>query len=224
MRLELLALALLAACGGLGSNGDASDGVTTDSDGNGDTDTDTDADSDTDTDTDGPSGGSYDLDCDADYLANTPPPGTPDGSCITQEVHCGDVIYHDTAEGSEIYDDRFWTDHFLTSTLEPGDLDGPERVYLFRDLGPGQTVSFDVYSCDPVWGSTIWYGDVSGDFCDTDDAYASAEHMIGAGTTTNIGDRINGTFTGSYDVIAIVDTYHGATTNFAMSVTCGVTN
>ncbi len=188
-----------------------------------DTDTDTDADTDADTDTDTtytPPGG-YPPDCQADYLSGTPAPGSGGAACITEEVFCGDVIYATTEGADALYDYEFWEQNFLISTLEPGDLDGPERVYLFRGLDYEQTVTFTVDSCGALWGSTILYGDVSGAFCDYDDPLILGQHMIGGGTGFQYGTRVNGIYAADYDIIVIVDSYQGNVDNFTMTVACG---
>jgi hypothetical protein len=218
-------LGLACACSGSKSDDEGAGDAVTDRTGDADTDTDTDSDidadtdADTDTDTYTPPGGNP-PDCGADYLTTTPAPGDGGFGCLTQEVFCDDVIYATNEGGGTLYDYDYWADHFLLATLDSGDLDGPERVYLFRDLGPGQSVTFTVDSCGAMWGSTIEYGDSSGDFCDYNDPSILGQHMIGGGTGYNVGARINGTYTGTYDVIAIIDSYQGNVGNFTMTVTC----
>ncbi len=159
-------------------------------------------------------------DCEADYLAGTPVPGSA-GACLTEEVFCGDVLYQTTEGGDTLYDDGFWERNFLSSTLEAGDLDGPERVYVFRGLTFDQTVTFTVDSCGEMWGSTLLYGDVSGEACDYDDPLIQGQHMIGAGTGLNVGTRINGSYSASYDIVVIVDGFQDTVGNFTLTVGCG---
>ena len=218
-------LGLWVGCTGANADkAESTDRIVTDA-GGGDADTDTDADADSDptpTGTSGTTGATANgLDCDADWSAQTPPPGLPEGECITQTLACGDVVKQATAGGSQLYDDGFWTDHFMSATVDPGALDGVERVYLFEGLGPGEVVTFDVQSCEPLWGTSMYYGDVSGAFCDPDDLWTSGQHLSGAGSTSQTGSRLNGTVSGDYDVILILDTLDAVETNFVVTVSCG---
>jgi hypothetical protein len=120
MRIAAWVAVIAAGCDGLGGGKDAGDtpnvdgddddgGADADADADADTDADADADADSDADTD--TGTTSDLDCNADYLALTPAPGAAGlGSCVTQELHCGDVIYATNTGGSTIYDYVYWED------------------------------------------------------------------------------------------------------------------
>ena len=223
MRLGWAGIALVMACtGSKDKDEDATDRTVTDGDGDTDADADGDADSDTDTDTD--ADGNTDptelgLDCDADYSGSTPAPGSA-GQCFTQVIACGDLIYGTTVGGDATYDADYWITRQMSSTLDAGDLAGPERVYLFEGLAAGEAVTFDVVSCDDVWGTTMTYGDVSGDMCDTSDTFTTAQHFSGTGTTSMQAERLNGTVSGDYDLTVIVDTLT-VETSYAISVTCG---
>ncbi len=221
MRLGWAGIALVVACtGSKDKDEDPTDRTVTDDDGDADTDTDVDTDADTDTDTDADTDPTeLGLDCSADYSGTTPGPGSA-GQCFTQVIACGDVIYGTTEGGDAIYDADYWITRQMSSTLDSGDLLGPERVYLFEGLAPGQAVTFDVVSCDDLWGTTMTYGDVSGDMCDTSDTFTTAQHFSGTGTDSMQAERLNGTFGGDYDLTVIIDTM-SVETSYAISVTCG---
>jgi hypothetical protein len=202
-------------------NVDGTADVDADADADSDTDSDSDADSDADTDTD--TGTVSDLDCNADYLAGTPVPGSSGlGSCVTQELSCGDVIYATNTGGSSIYAYDYW---YEQGALGPylGDYaawDGPERVYVFRGLAEGDGVTVSVESCMDTWATWIRYGDVSGDFCDLDPFNQGGIWETSSGPRERSTDRINTYSPSGYDFEFQIEGLFGAEGNFKLTVEC----
>lgn len=185
-----------------------------DADADADSDTDSDADSDADTDTDPPD----ELDCDEEPYP-TPAPGQP-ASCVTQEVSCGDVIYGTLEGGSTLYDYDFWLYQQELDSLmgEYGALDGPERVYLFRDLQPNEVVRVTFTTCFDLWANWILFGDTGDNFCSTDGLQTSGVFEGGTGRSWYT-ERINQSASG-YDFEFIVEGLYGAVGNYKMTVEC----
>jgi hypothetical protein len=204
-----------------GVDGDGADQA--DADADTDSDADTDADADADSDADADTGTPSDLDCYADYLAGTPAPGSSGlGSCVTQEIGCGDVIYATNTGGSTIYDYAYWEDQ---GSLGPylGDttaFDGPERVYVFRGLQEGQGVTFRVESCMDVWATWIRYGDVGGDFCSLDTFNQAGIWESSNGPRERWTDRINTYSPSGYDFELQIEGLFGAEGNYKITAEC----
>jgi hypothetical protein len=216
-------LVLLAvACDPGSSNGKDGDTPAVDGlDGVSDADADADADSDADADTD--TGTPSDLDCDADYLATTPAPGADGiGSCVTQELHCDDVIYATNTGGSDLYDYGYWEEQFLTGPYlgDTAVFDGPERVYVFRGLAEGGGVTLTVESCMDVWATWVRYGDVSEEFCDLDPFNQAGIWENSSGPRDRSTDRINTYSPSGYDFEFQIEGLFGAEGNFKLTVEC----
>jgi hypothetical protein len=195
---------------------DADSDADSDSDADTDSDADSDADSDSDTDTDTVPG---DLDCDAEIP--TPDPGAAGlGSCITEEVFCGDVIFGTLAGGSTIYDYEYWeTVQELDALFGNYDaVDGPERVYAFRGLAQDEHVIFTVSTCFDLWADWIQYGDSDGDFCDLSPFNRAGVFEYGQGRTWWT-DRTNQA-PGTYDLEFVIEGLDGAEGNFKVTVDC----
>lgn len=164
-----------------------------------------------------------DLDCDADYLARTPAPGSTGlGSCVTQEVTCGDVIYATNTGGSTIYAYDYWEEQ---QVLGPylGDTevwDGPERSYVFRGLQEGEGVRLRVESCMDVWATWIRYGDVGGEFCDLDPFTQAGAWESSNGPRERWTDRVNPSSAAGYDFEFQIEGLFGAEGNFELTVEC----
>ncbi|MEQ1569273.1 MAG: hypothetical protein ABMA64_26790 [Myxococcota bacterium] len=193
------------------ADADADTDSDTDTDADADSDADSDADADADSDTD------TDLDCDADYT--TPPYGTALGVCITEEVGCGDVIYGTLEGGSTLYDYDYW---LLVGELGSllGDyeaLDGPERVYGFRDGEIDQVVRVTFESCFDQWANWVLHGDVSEEMCDVASYHTAGVFEDGSGNTWST-DRLNPN--GDYSFEFILEGLYGATGNYKMTVEC----
>src|SRR5690606_38156770 len=93
------------------------------------------------------------LDCGADY--ETPDPGWL-GGCVTQEVGCGEEVFHVLEGGDRLYDRSFWeAQQALGGLASMSDdvLDGPERVYVIRPDTPGRSVEVRLETCFDAWAS-----------------------------------------------------------------------
>ncbi len=200
---------------GVGVDGDAD--VDTDADADADTDADSDSDSDSDTDTDSDTGVAG-LDCTADYTVQTPNPGAGGyPQCVTEVIQCGDVFYHTNTGGGNDFDYDTWLYLSELQSLQPGDLSGVDRNYLYRDLASGDSVKVTVESCMDVWASWIVQGDLSDGTCDT--------------TPWGPGGHFDGTFRDQYrdhpnaaggfvDVLFIVEGFQGVEGNYKLTVEC----
>ncbi len=70
------------------------------------------------------------LDCDAEHP--TPDPGQTDlGTCVTQDLHCGDRSYGAFEGGSSIYGCDYWDDQAQLAPYLGG--------YIFLDAKSGST-------------------------------------------------------------------------------------
>lgn len=199
------------------TDADSDSDTDADSDADADGDSDADGDADADADTDFPA----DLDCDED-LATADPGASGLGSCVTEEVFCGDKIQGSIVGGSAVYDYDFWESIQSLDALF-GDyeaLDGPERVYVFRGLERDEYVVATVSTCFDLWASWIQYGDTDGDFCDLSEFNVGAVFESGdPNGRTWWTTRPNGS-AGVYDFEFVIEGLHGAEGNFELTIDC----
>jgi len=193
-------------------DGDVDADADTDADTDSDSDSDTDTDiTDTDTDTDDP------LDCTADYTGQTPNPGAGGEQCLTQVLQCDDVIFHTNTGGRNDFDYNTWDYLQELETLQPGDMAGSERVYIFEGLAQGDSVKVRVESCMDAWASWIVLGDLSDGTCDTT-PWGPGGHFDGTFRDQE-RDHPNGA-NGIVDVLFIVEGFQGAEGNYKLTVEC----
>lgn len=195
---------------------DADADADTDSDTDADADADSDADTDADTDTDG-------LNC-VDPYTTPAPNADPEGLCVTEYVDCGDQIYASLGGGVELYDYDYWSELQELGGLvnDPTAVNGVERIYVLRNLFPGQYVRVELESCDDVWGSYLVTGDIT-DVCENGPTNAPRGHFYSTIGQTRVSQyrEIPHSASSPWDIQFIVDTHPGSTGNFFISFECG---
>jgi len=215
---------LLVSCTSADKGTDSSDSgvgtdpgdADTDTDTDSDTDVDTDADTDTDTDTDATPD---DLDCTADYTGQTPNPGAGLGlQCITEIIECDDVFFHTNTGGRTDFDYDVWLYLQELGSLNPGDLAGSERAYVFQGLDSGESVKVTVESCGDMWASWILVGDLSDETCNSVDPTGPGGHFDGT-FRNQFRDHPNAA-NGEVDVLFIVEGFQGVEGNYKLTVEC----
>lgn len=154
------------------------------------------------------------LDCEADYA--TPSPGGELGACLTQEISCGEVIYGTLDGGSSTYDYDYWLMVGELDALlgEYDALDGPERVYAFRDRSVEQSVRVTVHSCFDHWATWI----LRGDYCDTVNYETAGVFEGGTGQRLWYTERLDPD--GQYDYEFVIEGLYGAVGNYVITVEC----
>lgn len=192
-----------------------------------DSDTDTDADADSDADSDADADTGLQLDCANEY--STPPPsgGTGGGypACVTERVFCGDVILATTAGGSNVYDYAYWQANSnlgqLTNSQNQHMVDGPERVFVFDPLFAGESVTFEVESCNRVWASYVATG-AQTQVCDTTSNSAPKGHFTPRQDRYLQDTFVNGPSMNAYAVQVNIDSDPASPqpNNFILRVTC----
>ena len=147
------------------------------------------------------------LDCSADYAVDTPNPV----DCLTDEIFCGDVIYHSNTGGSDVFEADLQFE-FCSGSANGADFAGPERVYRFNAPPDVRSVAVTVDSCEDTWA--LWYQDYDG--CQEERLVSCSSFPYGDFRHQWANVLIGGTRT----LWLVVEGYQNSGGNFRMQIEC----
>jgi len=170
--------------------------------------------------------GTNGVDCQADLTGSTPVPigGPGNDFCVTDTLHCGDVVDGTTEGGSTWYGNDWGTDSNRTWTDKMGcngsdtfgeSLSAPERVYTLDLTNSSQQANLVLYNdC----GDLVLRAVRGSDPCP---GKAQTTYFCTSATTDGDGHEMNFTpLNTGYNWTIIIDGLNGFQGNYRLEVNC----